>query len=100
MHWSRERPYGPQDGQGIIFHSFVQRVRSVPDGLKGATIFSRSWGIERRRFRRWSCMMLPIVPVELTTDKAESIAGGRAVHPERHRAVSSDGMRTVIRTDS
>jgi phage terminase large subunit-like protein len=62
----RPNPYN----EHVIFHNFMQRVRSIPGELKGANIFFvEDVGYQKAAIQEMERMMLPVVPVRPTTDK-------------------------------
>src|ERR1035437_3683985 len=62
----RPNPYN----EHVIFHNFMQRVRSIPGELKGANIFFvEDVGYQKAAIQEMERMMLPVVPVKPTTDK-------------------------------
>jgi phage terminase large subunit-like protein len=62
----RPNPYN----EHVIFHNFMQRVRSIPGELKGANIFFvEDVGYQKPAIQEMERMMLPVVPVKPTTDK-------------------------------
>ena len=43
--------------------------------------------------------MLPVVPMKPQGDKRSAVAGGRAVHQERHGAIPAERMRGIAGAD-
>ena len=62
----RPNPYN----EHVLFHNFMQKVRSIPGELKGANIFFvEDVGYQKAAIQEMERMMLPVVPVKPTTDK-------------------------------
>ncbi len=66
----RPNPYN----EHVIFHTFMQRVRSIPGELKGANIlFVEDVGYQKAAIQETERTLLPLVPVKPTTDKRSRV---------------------------
>ena len=85
----RPNPYN----EHVTFHNFLLKVRNIPGELGGANLFFvEDVAYQKAAIQEMERALLPVIPIKPQGDKRAAVAGGRAVHQERHGAIPARGM--------